>query len=214
MSCNFGGNRASIAIHATYPRRCHPVGEAEGSGAESSHRARCRRPKDNSDQLKSRLCGETRGEREAGWEAADYPRRLPACLPSCPGPSESPSPLAAAATAHSISMHPPFLSTGRSLARRRDHGSVRRPRRRRVSLRCSHNLWGQSAIRFSLTLLPCCCCCSAASGGAARKNKFKVLSPSPSDRTEGKGEWIGVGALGSTTTKLVCPVLWPNKMIF
>ena len=105
---------------------------------------------------------------------------------------------------------PPSLRTGRSLARRRDHGSVRRPRRRRVSLRCSHNLWGQSAIRFSLTLLPCCCCCSAASGGAARKNKFKVLSLSLTEQ-RGRGNGSGSGLSGRRRRNWCAPFCGPIK---
>ena len=115
---------------------------------------------------------------------------------------------------------PPQLA-GRGLARHRDPGCVRvrvRRRRRRVSLR-RHNLWGQSAIRFSLTLLLLQRRCTES--GADRKkisSRFSALSLlSLYARTEGMGRLRsrqsgGMGVVGST--KLVCPILWPNKMIF
>ena len=208
-------------FHATYRRGSNyaaPCRGGRGQGQLSSHGARSRRPKDNSDQLKSRLCGETRGETGRGERRETLAGKLlitpAACLPVHSTRPLWPPQSVRTGGNSPFHFHAPSLLAGRDLARHWDPGRGRR--RRRVSLR-RHNLWGQSAIRFSLTLLlQCRRRCTAI--GAARKNKFKVfgsVSPSVrlgnSDRTEGKGEPVAVG-VGST--KLVCPILWPNKMIF
>ena len=110
-------------FHATYRRGSNyaaPCRGGRGQGQLSSHGARSRRPKDNSDQLKSRLCGETRGETGRGERRETLAGKLlitpAACLPACPSTPPARSGLLSqsglAATAHSISMLPPYWPAG------------------------------------------------------------------------------------------------------